>query len=217
MLSSHKSRSRINKILDPVGAKLADFGVSPNAVTIIGLAIIFIVGGLIAYSHLFAAGFLMLFGGVFDTLDGAVARAKKLKSSAGALFDSVIDRYAEAAIFLGLSIYFFVYNRSLYGFILTFTSMTGSFLVSYVRARAEGLDIQCDVGLMQRAERMLLLAIGLVFHNSLQIQRWFPKVDKVEADLLLILVLAVLSLTSHYTAIYRLVFAYRRLANMVDG
>lgn len=211
LISGDKGRSRVNKLAEPIGAKIADVGVSPNAVTMMGLLIIISVGGFIAYSQLVIAGFLMALGGIFDALDGAVARAKKVESSAGALLDSVIDRYAEAAIFLGLAVYFFSYNRNIYGFILTFASMTGSFLVSYARARAEGLDIQCNVGLMQRAERMILLAAGLIFHNSLQ--KWSPI---IENDLLLIVVLAVLSFTSHYTAIYRLIFAYRKLATITD-
>ena len=92
-------------------------------------------------------------------IDGAVARARTSTNSSGALLDSVIDRYSEAVIFLGALIYFH-HLQNFFGVVLVFAAVIGSILVSYVRARAEGLQIECKVGLMQRPERIVLLALG---------------------------------------------------------
>jgi phosphatidylglycerophosphate synthase len=109
--------------------------------------------------NLFAGGLLILAGGFFDILDGAVAKAHNKATDFGAFFDSVIDRYSDAILFLGF-IWHFFNIKSATGICLSLGTMVGSLLVSYTRARAEGLGKDCRLGIMERAERVVLLAIA---------------------------------------------------------
>ena len=129
-------------------------------------------------------------------------------NSSGALLDSVIDRYSEAFVFLGALIYFYrLSNFS--GVILVFAAMIGSILVSYVRARAEGLQIECKVGLMQRPERIILLALGVLVQGLIP-----AKFAALQSSALILLsVFAILAVTSHITAVHRLIFSCRQLSN----
>ena len=137
-------------------------------------------------------------------MDGVVARVsgKDESNPSGALLDSVIDRYSEAVIFLGAMIYFFHLSHLL-GVILVFASVIGSILVSYVRARAEGLQIECKVGLMQRPERIVLLALGLLAQGLI-----IKYLSWESNGVVLVGVFGFLALTSHITALHRLVFSF---------
>lgn len=106
------------------------------------------------------AGVLLLVSGLFDLLDGAVARASNQKTRFGAVLDSTLDRAGEAALLLGLLI-FFVRDGSFWGILLVNISLATSGLVSYIKARAEGIGLACPVGLFTRAERVVLLAAGM--------------------------------------------------------
>ena len=141
-------------------------------------------------------------------MDGAVARVAPNSSPSGALLDSVIDRYSEGVVFLGALIYFYL-NSNFYGVILVFAAMVGSILVSYVRARAEGLRIECKVGFMQRPERIAVLAFGTLIQGVLGNQ--FAAVQS--SGIVLICVFAILTITSHITAVHRLVFSLYELSN----
>ena len=140
-------------------------------------------------------------------IDGAVARMRKISDSSGALLDSVIDRYSEGAIFMGVAAYFYKSSSlySIWGILLTFATMIGSFLVSYTRARSEGLSVECNVGLMQRTERLVLLAIGVIANGILK--------EIVANNLILIIVLAILTIFTHITAVHRLIYSFRCLRN----
>ena len=140
-------------------------------------------------------------------MDGAVARAGTKTNASGALLDSVIDRYSESVIFLGALIYFYQLPNLL-GVLLVFASVIGSILVSYVRARAEGLQIDCKVGLMQRPERIILLALGVLAEGLIgKYILWQSN------GLILVTIFAILAITSHITAIHRLVFSLYQLSN----
>ncbi|BEG61486.1 CDP-alcohol phosphatidyltransferase family protein [Coprobacter fastidiosus] len=159
----------IYRIIDPVVHKLVKVGITPNIVTTTGLffnivsAVILIYGGIYGekndFSYIGWAGGVILFAGLFDMLDGQVARIGKMSSSFGALYDSVLDRYSELIVFLGICSYMMAQGYVV-GFIIAFIALVGSLMVSYVRARAEGLGIECKVGFMQRPERVVLTAIG---------------------------------------------------------
>ena len=129
--------------------------------TLLGLVIAGGGGFLLSTGHLLPGGLVLLASGLFDIFDGALARATGRVTRFGALLDSVVDRLAEAVVLLGLLI-FFVHRSSLEGTVLVYLALTGSVMVSYLRARAEGLGIECRVGVMTRPERVVLLGLGLV-------------------------------------------------------
>jgi len=134
--------------------------ISPNALTITGFVITLIASVTVA-NNLFWGGVLILVAGFFDMLDGAVARAHNKFSDFGAFLDSVLDRYSDSFIFLGFVAYFFNI-RSITGICLSLGTMIGALLISYTRARAEGLGRECKVGIMERPERVILLAIAAI-------------------------------------------------------
>ncbi|HEK22095.1 MULTISPECIES: CDP-alcohol phosphatidyltransferase family protein [unclassified Mucilaginibacter] len=158
----------IYKVIDPFVKILIKLGLTPNAVTSIGfvlnvgVAAIFIVGSEHGnrgdFSYIGWAGGLILFAGLFDMLDGQVARLGNMKSVFGALYDSVLDRYSELIMFLGIC-YYLVAHHYFLSSIFAFIALIGSMMVSYVRARAEGLGVECKGGLMQRPERVITIGL----------------------------------------------------------
>ncbi len=146
-------------------------GFTPNAVTTtglllnIGVAIIFIKGGEIGnrgdLSYVGWAGALILFAGLFDMLDGQVARLGNMSSTYGALFDSVLDRYSELIMFLGVC-YYLIAHHYFFSSLFAFIALIGSMMVSYTRARSEGLGIENKGGLMQRPERVVLIGVSAI-------------------------------------------------------
>ena len=158
----------IYKIIDPFVKLLIKVGLTPNAVTSIGfvlnvgVAAIFIIGAEDGnrgdFSYVGWAGALILFAGLFDMLDGQVARLGNMKSVFGALYDSVLDRYSDLIMFLGLC-YYLVAHHYFLSSIFAFIALIGSMMVSYVRARAEGLGVDSKGGLMQRPERVVTIGL----------------------------------------------------------
>lgn len=159
----------IYKVINPVVKFLIKIGLTPNAVTTIGLllnigvAVIFIMGAEKGnrgdLSFVGWGGALTLFAGLFDMLDGQVARLGNMKSRFGALYDSVLDRYSELINFLGIC-YYLVAHHYFLSSLFAFIALVGSMMVSYTRARAEGLGIECKGGLMQRPERVVLISLS---------------------------------------------------------
>ncbi|QXV64803.1 CDP-alcohol phosphatidyltransferase family protein [Mucilaginibacter achroorhodeus] len=158
----------IYKVIDPFVKLLIKLGLTPNAVTSIGfvlnvgVAAIFIIGSEHGnrgdLSYVGWAGALILFAGLFDMLDGQVARLGNMKSVFGALYDSVLDRYSELIMFLGIC-YYLVAHHYFLSSIFAFIALIGSMMVSYVRARAEGLGVETKGGLMQRPERVITIGV----------------------------------------------------------
>jgi len=159
-----------SRIANPIVRILARTGMNPDVLSSIGLAIDIGAAYLIATGHFFLGGVLVLIAGLFDLLDGALARFTKQTTKFGAILDSTFDRVSEAAIFCGLLISFMSRGATL-EIVLIFVALVGSFLVSYTRARAEGLCLECKVGLFTRAERVIVLAIGLLI-NQIFIALW---------------------------------------------
>jgi CDP-diacylglycerol--glycerol-3-phosphate 3-phosphatidyltransferase len=149
-------RDGTRKIMEGVARGAIALGLTPNAVTVLGLVPAVAAGVTFARGQVRLGGVFLLISGVMDMLDGAVARVAENESKFGALLDSTIDRYAEIAVYLGLAI---LYRESaaLMGVIL---ALCGSLMVSYVKARAEGLDLTCNIGLLQRPERLIILMVG---------------------------------------------------------
>ena len=163
-------RQAINAYVElPVARGLARLGVSPNAVTFAGLAGAGISAYLISEGLFWAGGVAMLLAGILDLFDGALARATGQDSDFGALLDSVIDRVSEIVVLLGLLL-FYTRNGSVEGSVLVYLAAGGSVMVSYLRARSEGLGIECKVGIMTRPERVAALGFGLI------IGHWLPNV-----------------------------------------
>jgi phosphatidylglycerophosphate synthase len=173
-----KLQQGIYVVINPIVRGLIKIGFTPNAVTVtgfllnIGVAVIFIFGAEEGnrndLSYIGWAGALILFAGLFDMLDGQVARLGNMSSKFGALFDSVLDRYSELVMFLGIC-YYLVAHHYFLSSLFAFIALIGSMMVSYTRARAEGLGIECKAGLMQRPERIVTigvsaLACGIVSH-----------------------------------------------------
>ena len=159
--------SAARRITGPLLPILSKSRLKPNTLTWVGLALTIVAAGTIATNHLLIGGFLVLFSGLFDIFDGALARFTQQTTRFGALLDSTVDRLSEAALLLGLLILYIIRTGSSAEILLIFLALVGSFLTSYVRARAEGLGIDCQVGLFTRAGRVIILALGLLFNQIL--------------------------------------------------
>jgi CDP-diacylglycerol--glycerol-3-phosphate 3-phosphatidyltransferase len=138
--------------------------VTPNQVTVIGLALTFVAAGLVAFGHLRWAGVVLIVAGSFDILDGALARSTHASYPYGAFLDSTLDRYSEGAIYVGLAAYFVGMGGPLQRWLVlaTLAALAGSFLVSYVRARAQSLGFTCETGIFARPERVVVTVVGLI-------------------------------------------------------
>jgi len=139
--------------------------ITPNQITVIGVALTFVAAVLAAFGHLLWAGLVLAFAGTFDILDGALARSTGRAYPYGAFLDSTLDRYSEGAIYIGLAAYFASTPSPLQRWLLlaTVAALAGSFLVSYVRARAQSLGFTCESGVFARPERVVATVVGLIF------------------------------------------------------
>ena len=200
MPSLENLRSGVYGIIDPLTDWLARKRVHPNALTTIGF-LVTVSSALAFHAHqVRGAGFLILLGGFFDILDGRVARLTGLGSKFGAFYDSTLDRISEIAVFLGLLSLYNDYRLELgdVGMIyLINLAMAGSLMISYTRARAEAMGLDCRVGLMPRAERVVLLGGAALFFG----EAWQGLVLKAA-----IVILAVLS---NLTVFQRIVWVYQ--------
>jgi CDP-diacylglycerol--glycerol-3-phosphate 3-phosphatidyltransferase len=142
----------------PIGRGLARMGLTPNHVSLIGFALMMGSAGLIATGRPLAGGIGLWVAGIFDILDGSVARATGLKTKAGAFLDSTLDRLSDGLIFGALA-WYAASNELL----LILGCLIFAFMTSYIRARAEGLGFECRVGFIERPERVVIVGIGLVF------------------------------------------------------
>jgi CDP-diacylglycerol--glycerol-3-phosphate 3-phosphatidyltransferase len=145
-------------VVNPIGNMLESVRINPNAVTVAGL-LFSIASGVLFWKGFFVfGGIALIVSGICDVLDGRLARNSHRITAFGAIFDSTVDRYSEIAVFMGLMAFF---NDILIS-VLIILAIAGSLLTSYARARAEGLDIECRVGLMQRPERITFLATAAI-------------------------------------------------------
>lgn len=177
--------------LKPIAAATARCGLSPNALTMLSLIFGLIAAALLITGRLRTALIPMALAGGCDVLDGQVAHATGKISRFGGILDSSLDRYIEFLLLGGLGVHFFQIGQP-WWIVVCALALTGSFMVSYVKARAEGAGIPCPVGLLQRAERLVILGAGIAFGG------WFLKG--------VILALAILS---HATAVERLLYLKR--------
>jgi CDP-diacylglycerol---glycerol-3-phosphate 3-phosphatidyltransferase len=157
-------------LLQPVVNSFVKHQLNPNLLSSLSLIISLVAAIFYARGVIFVAGIFLLLGGIFDMVDGSVARASNRVTRFGALLDSTLDRYSEIFVFFGMGIYFVnTYEATTEGILLimaVFSAIAGSVMVSYVRARAEGLGFECKVGVMQRPERVVLLGLGSLIGES---------------------------------------------------
>jgi len=186
---------RICKVaLDQIVTFVSALKINPNFITLSGFLITLSAAYLLAQGEFFKAGILIIFSGVFDMLDGQVARITRSVTRFGAFFDSVLDRYSDMAMFVGLMIYYAKSHRLGYLF-LSGVVMMGSVMTSYTRARAESLIPLCKVGFMERPERLVLLIIGTLAN------RMAP-------------VLWVMAFFSNLTVVHRIVYTWKEAARL---
>ena len=186
-------------LIRPLENYLIEHKYHPNVLTVTTLIVSVVAGYFFHIGWIFMAGVLMLAGSTFDIFDGRVARAQDLSSSHGAFFDSCLDRFSEAFIYMGLLSYF----RDSYYLYVVFLIVVSTMMVSYTRARAEGLGVSCEVGIMQRTERVVYLGVLSVFNyfgNMLTAYIGFAG-----KDYLLKVSLAILLVFSIYTALQRMI------------
>lgn len=178
------------RFTDPVALAIAKTGITPNTLTLLGFLGNLGAAVLLAYGEFLAGGLVILLAGGMDLLDGALARATGRASTFGAILDSVTDRLSEAAVLGGL-LFYSSGQPAQPEVILIYAALTGSILVSYTRARAEGVGLTLKEGLFTRAERVILLAVGLI-------------IDQVT------IVLWLLAVLSNLTALQRLFLCWQR-------
>ena len=154
-------KSAASSITEPVVRLLARTNITPSILTWLGFAITIGAAVLIATGWLLLAGIVVLLAGFFDMLDGALARYTNQVTRYGAFLDSTLDRVAEAMLLLGVLIWY-LFQPYAVGILLVVVALISAQLVSYIRARAEALDLECQVGLFTRPERLIVLAIGLL-------------------------------------------------------
>ena len=154
-------KESLRGLLTPLVRILSAKRVNPDVITATGWVLALGAGVLFGLGHIRLAGGVMLLGGLFDALDGAVARASNRMSDFGAFLDSTLDRISEAAVFLGI-VFFYATSDRPYEALLAGAAMTFSLLTSYTRARAEGLGYECEVGLLERAGRVVLLSFSAI-------------------------------------------------------
>ena len=153
-------RRRAEALMSAIGR----IPITPNQITVIGVALTFVAAVLVALGYLRWAGVVLIVAGTFDILDGALARSSGRSYPYGAFLDSTLDRYSEGAIYIGLAAYFAGTPGPLQRWLLlaTMAALAGSFLVSYVRARAQSLGFTCESGLFARPERVVVTVVGLI-------------------------------------------------------
>jgi len=178
----------------PVLQLLARTGITPSAITWLGFLLTAGAAALIITGHLFAAGFVVLVGGFFDMLDGALARHKGQVTRFGALLDSTLDRLAEAVLLLGILV-LYAREQLFAPILLVCAALVGSLLVSYIRARAEALGLECEVGLFTRPERVIVLALGLLLNHVFDA---------------LIIALAIIVVLSFFTVAQRVIHVWQQ-------
>ncbi len=158
--------------IDPLINFIVRLNVHPNHFTILGLFISFVGAIFYAKHDIRLGGLFVLLGGICDVIDGKVARRTGLSSKFGALLDSSLDRFAEVFMFLGVAIYFVQIGHD-FTSVMVFLALGGSMMVSYVRARAEGLGYDCKIGIMQRPERIVYVGISSLIHTyTLELVIW---------------------------------------------
>ena len=210
-------------VINPFVRLLIRMGVTPNMVTTIGMlgnlaaAVVLIAAGMQVqatgeprFDLITWAGALIIGFSLFDMLDGQVARLGGMQSTFGAMYDSVLDRYCEMFTLGGIAFYL-IGCDDLTGAIITFFAMVGSIMVSYVRARAEGLDIECKIGFMQRPERVVVTAAAAIATGITG--QCLETASAFDPNLILVVAMGIIAIFANLTAFARIAHCKRELTN----
>ena len=190
MKLSEARKSVAHYLTQPAVRLLAKTAIAPTTVSWFGFSLAVGAAALIIKGYFFAASLVVLIAGFFDILDGALARSTNRATQFGAILDSTLDRLAEAVLLLGILV-LYAREQSAIGIMAVGIALLGSLLVSYIRAKAEALGLECQVGLFTRAERVVVLALGLLLNQ-------------------LLLALAIIVVFSFITVSQRLLYVWRQ-------
>jgi CDP-diacylglycerol--glycerol-3-phosphate 3-phosphatidyltransferase len=191
-------------IINRIVRWLALSKIHPNVLTFLGLLINIWAAWLFAQGNFRWAGVVVTGAAIFDMVDGRVARATSQVTRFGGFFDSVVDRYSDLALYIGLLVYYASINRFFY-IVLTAIVMTGSVMISYTRARAENAIPKCKVGFLERPERVVLIILGAL-------AAWIPGVgDRMAA------VLWVIAVLSNVTVVHRMIYTFQQAKLLEDA
>lgn len=194
-------RDGFGRLLDPLASRLIRFHVRPNVITTLGTLLVVASATAFATGWVRVGGFLVLFSGLFDMVDGRVARLGNMTTTFGAFYDSTLDRVGEAALFSGIAVYFLrggvPAERLTVAVGACLVALAASLLVSYTRARAEGLGLTAKVGIAQRAERVLLLGAPTTFLGA------------GRHGMLLFWIVVVLAVATSITVVQRILYVAR--------
>lgn len=194
-------------LINPLIKGMIKIGITPNFITTTGFILNLFATGLMIYAAIYDpsntsiigyAGGVIIFAGLFDMMDGRLARLGNMQSTFGALWDSTLDRYSELFTLFGI-LFYLLANQWVWSGIITFLAIIGSIMVSYVRARGEGLGLDVKVGFMQRPERVVVTAIGSIVCgvcNSL----WALAIPMM-----------LIALLANITAFWRIAYCYKQL------
>lgn len=213
----------IYRVINPLVRLMIKCGITPNVVTTIGL-LGNIAGAVVLvwaaynpetprhdiYGRLILAGALIIGFSLFDMLDGQVARLGGMVSRFGAMYDSVLDRYCEMFV-LGGIVFYFLQAGSLPGAIVTFLALIGSIMVSYVRARAEGIGLECKMGFMQRPERVVVTSLAIMATGIAGVS--IDAASSFNPDIILLIAMIIIAVFANLTALARLAFCRSSLRN----
>lgn len=208
----------IYKVINPLVHGMIKIGITPNVVTTMGFlgnlaaAVIFVYAaiiteGAINYDLVWIAGVVLILSSLLDMFDGQVARIGNMQTTFGAMYDSVLDRYSEL-VTLGGICYMLMAGGYMAGSIITFAALVGSLMVSYVRARAEGLDIECKIGFMQRPERVVVTSVAALACGIYGYNAEAPAFDPM---LILIVAMGVIAVFANLTAFARIMHCRKQL------
>ena len=195
MLSSSRFKAPVQRAADPIARILLRARVRPNHLTVAGLGVSCLAAWALADGQLRAGAALLTVAGLFDLFDGSLARLAGQDTDFGAFLDSVVDRYSDLVVLLGLVVYCQrIGDWTLCVF--TMASVVGTVMVSYTKARAQSIGVACEIGIMERPERLIVLIAGAAFH-------------------LMTPAMAILAVLTHVTALQR-IFYTRRVVRSVD-
>ena len=189
MLGHYKAP--LHRVFDPVARLLLRMGARPNHLTVLGLGVSVAAAYVFSMGRLRWAAVLLAVAGLFDFFDGAVARLAGSESDYGAFLDSVVDRYSDVAVLLGVLVHY-QQQGNMTGAVLTMASLAGTVMTSYTKARAQSIGVRCDIGVVERPERLIALIAGATFH-------------------VLTPVMALLAVLTNVTALQRIIYT-RRIA-----
>jgi len=198
-------RDNVYPIIEPITQALIRWKVHPNAITTSGFLVTVLGAVMYSQDHVRTAGFLVLLGGAHDIFDGRVARLRGMVSKFGAFYDSVLDRTSEVALYMGLVSLYNQYQQSTadIGMIyMIMLAMGGSLMISYTRAKAEAMGLDCSVGLMQRAERVVLLGLGSLAFGLM----W--------DGIVLSGIIVIVAVLTNWTALHRIVWVYKQASGV---